>query len=101
MVAEDASGNSEQTTKLCSWGLNRICADTSCPLRFSLAMAEMKILLQDIYSRFTTYPDESMTAESMEMSDQLISSRPLGQRCFLRFVPLGVDVGADMGADKA
>ncbi|KAH9243641.1 hypothetical protein K456DRAFT_1717167 [Colletotrichum gloeosporioides 23] len=53
-----------------------------------LALAEMKILLSDIYSRYTTLPETSMTAESMAMSDQLISSRPLGQRCLLQFVPI-------------
>ncbi|GKT43692.1 putative sterigmatocystin biosynthesis P450 monooxygenase STCB [Colletotrichum spaethianum] len=54
-----------------------------------LALAEMKTLLADIYSRYTTLPERSMTAESMAMSDQLISSRPLGQRCLLQFVPVG------------
>jgi hypothetical protein len=54
----------------------------------SLAVAEMKLLLQAVYSRFTTLPDPSMTAADMEMSDQLISSRPAGQRCLLRFEPL-------------
>ncbi|KZL67040.1 cytochrome p450 [Colletotrichum incanum] len=54
-----------------------------------LALAEMKTLLADIYSRYTTLPETSMTAESMAMSDQLISSRPLGQRCLLQFVPVG------------
>ncbi|CRK12162.1 hypothetical protein BN1708_010358 [Verticillium longisporum] len=53
-----------------------------------LALAEMKILLKDVYSRYTTLPDPSMTAESMEMSDQLVSSRPVGQKCLLRFVPI-------------
>ncbi|KAH6636502.1 cytochrome P450 [Chaetomium tenue] len=53
-----------------------------------LALAEMKLLLQAVYSRFTTLPDASMTAAHMEMSDQLISSRPAGQRCLLRFDPL-------------
>jgi len=48
----------------------------------------MKMLLQAVYSRFTTLPDASMTVDDMDMSDQLISSRPAGQRCFLRFVPL-------------
>lgn len=52
-----------------------------------LALAEMKILLQGVYSRFSTIPDSSTTAESMEMSDQLISSRPLGQECLLHFIP--------------
>ncbi len=54
----------------------------------SLALVEMKILLRDVYSRFATAPEISMTPESMVMSDQLISSRPLGQRCLLQFVPL-------------
>ncbi|KAH6624816.1 cytochrome P450 [Chaetomium sp. MPI-SDFR-AT-0129] len=53
-----------------------------------LALGEMKVLLQAVYSRFTTLPDMSMTAEDMEMSDQLISSRPAGQKCLMRFVPL-------------
>ncbi|KAI1417733.1 cytochrome P450 3A13 [Hypoxylon sp. FL1857] len=53
-----------------------------------LALAEMKILLRDVYSRFTTLPDPSMTAQDMEMSDQLISSQPRGKRCLLRLVPL-------------
>lgn len=54
----------------------------------SLALAEMKLLLREVYSRFTTLPDPTMTEESMQMSDQLISSRPLGARCLLRFSPI-------------
>ncbi|KAI0532893.1 cytochrome P450 3A13 [Xylaria digitata] len=50
-----------------------------------LALAEMKLLLRDVYSRFTTFPDDSMTDEDMEMSDQLISSQPQGKKCLLRF----------------
>ncbi|KAG6001571.1 hypothetical protein E4U21_004089 [Claviceps maximensis] len=53
-----------------------------------LAIAEMKTLLRDVYSRFHTTPDASMTAESMTMSDQLLSTRPLGKKCLLRFHPL-------------
>ncbi|KAI0408710.1 cytochrome P450 [Xylaria palmicola] len=53
-----------------------------------LALAEMKILLKDVYSRFTTLPDGSMTDEDMEMADQLISSQPRGKRCLLRFEPI-------------
>ncbi|KAL2156198.1 hypothetical protein VTH82DRAFT_943 [Thermothelomyces myriococcoides] len=60
-----------------------------------LALAEMKMLLRAVYSTFTTLPDASMTAEEMAMSDQLISSRPAGQRCLLRFVPL------DAAAEKS
>jgi hypothetical protein len=51
-------------------------------------MAEMKTLLRDVYSRYETEPDESMKSESMAMDDQLISSRPLGKRCLLKFVPV-------------
>ncbi|KAI0191269.1 cytochrome P450 [Xylaria flabelliformis] len=49
-----------------------------------LALAEMKILLRDMYSRFTTFPDGSMVDEDMEMSDQLISSQPRSKRCLLK-----------------
>lgn len=51
----------------------------------------MKLLLRSVYSRFSTVPDPCMTPESMAMSDQLISSRPAGQRCLLRFIPLEDD----------
>jgi hypothetical protein len=57
----------------------------------SLALAEMKMLLQAVYTKFTTLPDATMTHGDMAMSDQLISSRPAGQRCLLRFVPLDAD----------
>lgn len=53
-----------------------------------LALAEMKTLLRDVYSKFSTVPDSSMTPEMMAMSDQAISSRPVGQKCLLHFVPL-------------
>ncbi|RKL28104.1 hypothetical protein BFJ72_g12688 [Fusarium proliferatum] len=53
-----------------------------------LAMAEMKTLLRDVYSQYETEPDESMRSESMAMDDQLISSRPRGKRCLLKFVPV-------------
>lgn len=47
----------------------------------------MKMLLRGVYSAFTTVPDENMTAADMEMADQLISSRPKGQRCLLKLIP--------------
>ncbi|KAJ3522695.1 hypothetical protein NM208_g12750 [Fusarium decemcellulare] len=53
-----------------------------------LAMAEMKTLLRDVYSEYETEPDASMKSEAMAMDDQLISSRPLGKRCLLKFSPL-------------
>ncbi|KAI1190134.1 cytochrome P450 3A13 [Nemania serpens] len=56
-----------------------------------LALAEMKILLRNVYSRFTTIPDSSMTDADMEMSDQLISSQPRGQKCLLRLEPIRND----------
>ncbi|KAK8048381.1 Cytochrome P450 [Apiospora phragmitis] len=52
-----------------------------------LALAEMKTLLIDVYSRYSTRPDESMTDGDMEMSDQLISSQPRGQKCWMKLVP--------------
>jgi len=48
----------------------------------------MKLLLRDIYSRFSTVPDPAMNEGDMMMSDQLISSRPLGKRCLVRFEPI-------------
>lgn len=54
----------------------------------SLALAEMRILLHAVYSRYSTLPDPSMTPESMRSHDQIISARPYGQRCLLRFIPL-------------
>lgn len=54
----------------------------------SLAIAEMKTLLKDVYTEFSTTPHISMTEEAMAMSDQLISSRPLGQKCLLHFHPV-------------
>jgi len=45
----------------------------------------MKVLLRDVYSRFATTPDPSMTDEDMEMRDQLISSRPRAEKCLLKF----------------
>lgn len=48
----------------------------------------MKTLLRDVYSQFSTTPDASMTQEAMAMSDQLISTRPMAQRCLLQFHPL-------------
>ncbi|KAI1268309.1 cytochrome P450 [Xylariaceae sp. FL1019] len=53
-----------------------------------LALAEMKILLRDVYRRFTTLPDISMTDDDMTMSDQLISSQPKGKKCILRLEPV-------------
>lgn len=55
----------------------------------SLALAEMKILLREVYSKFTTVPDKTMTEEDMEMEDQLISTRPAGLKCLLKFEPIG------------
>ncbi|KAI0476723.1 cytochrome P450 3A13 [Xylaria cf. heliscus] len=49
-----------------------------------LALVEMKILLKDIYSQFTTFPDDSMVDKDMEMSDQLISTQPRGKKCLLK-----------------
>jgi hypothetical protein len=53
-------------------------------LRFSLALVEMKMLLREVYSRYRTTVADDMTA-SMELDDQIISSRPKGQSCKLVF----------------
>lgn len=57
----------------------------------SLAILEMKTLLRDIYSSYSTTPHHSMKAEDMAMSDQLISSRPRAQKCLVHFHPLDVN----------
>ncbi|GAB1320456.1 hypothetical protein MFIFM68171_10666 [Madurella fahalii] len=58
-----------------------------------LALAEMKMLLQAVYSKFTTFPGATMAPNGMQMSDQLISSRPQAQQCKLRFVPIDLANG--------
>jgi hypothetical protein len=47
-------------------------------------MAEMKILLREVYSKCSTCISEHMEGD-MEMADQIISSRPRGQTCKLVF----------------
>ncbi|CAK7266343.1 hypothetical protein SEPCBS57363_002048 [Sporothrix epigloea] len=53
-----------------------------------LAIAEMKMLLQEVYQRFeTVLGDTDGKPADMSFSDQIISSRPKDQRCMLKFVP--------------
>jgi hypothetical protein len=52
--------------------------------KISLAVAEMKTLLREVYSQCTTSISEHMDGD-MEMADQIISSRPRGQTCKLVF----------------
>ena len=52
--------------------------------RNSLATAEMKCLLREVYSRFRTRLAADMKGR-MDLSDQIISSRPLDQTCKLVF----------------
>ncbi|EPE03590.1 cytochrome p450 [Ophiostoma piceae UAMH 11346] len=54
-----------------------------------LAMAEMRLLLRDVYSQYQTVLADGMTAD-MSMADQAISSRPRDQTCILKFIPRGV-----------
>ena len=50
----------------------------------SLAIAEMKVLLREVYSQYSTRVPEKMQG-SMELDDQIISSRPKDQTCLLVF----------------
>ncbi|KAL4923062.1 cytochrome P450 [Aspergillus undulatus] len=50
----------------------------------NLATVEMKVLLREVYSRFRTTVAEDMCG-CMDIDDQIISARPLGQTCRLRF----------------
>ena len=57
--------------------------------KYSLAMAEMKILLREVYSKCRTRISEHMEGD-MEMADQIISSRPRGQTCKLVFERIAI-----------
>lgn len=50
----------------------------------SLAMAEMKLLMKEVYSKCRTTVSKDMKGD-MSLSDQIISSRPSGQTCLLAF----------------
>ncbi|KAL4892493.1 cytochrome P450 [Aspergillus ambiguus] len=50
----------------------------------NLAMVEMKVLLQAVYSRFRTTVASNMDG-CMDIDDQIISSRPKDQTCLLNF----------------
>ncbi|CAK7215187.1 hypothetical protein SCUCBS95973_002396 [Sporothrix curviconia] len=53
-----------------------------------LAMAEMKLLLRDVYMQFeTVLADTGDKPADMSMSDQIISARPKDQTCKLKFIP--------------
>ena len=56
----------------------------ACSYIFSLALLEMKLLLMEVYSRYRTRIAPDMNA-SMEQDDQVIASRPKGQKCLLVF----------------
>lgn len=51
---------------------------------YSLAIAEMKILLREVYSKYRTTVSSRMDSD-MEMEDQIIASRPKGQCCKIVF----------------
>ncbi|KAM3075515.1 Dynamin-like GTPase that mediates homotypic ER fusion [Clarireedia jacksonii] len=57
----------------------------------NLAMVEMKCILKKIYSKLSTSIDSRWTTheEDMQMADQIIASRPRGQKCLLKFKMLG------------
>lgn len=54
---------------------------------YSLALVEMRVLLQEVYSRFTTTVAPDMNG-SMKLDDQIISARPKGQTCKLIFTEI-------------
>ncbi|KZT23520.1 cytochrome P450 [Neolentinus lepideus HHB14362 ss-1] len=53
----------------------------------NLALMEMKLLLKEVYGSYRTVIAPEMTS-SMEISDQIIASRPKDQVCLLRFEEL-------------
>ncbi|PLB47344.1 cytochrome P450 monooxygenase [Aspergillus steynii IBT 23096] len=50
----------------------------------NLAVVEMKTLLRELYSKFTTTVSEEMKGD-MSIDDQIIASRPKDQTCLLSF----------------
>lgn len=58
-------------------------------------MAEMKILLREVYSQCRTRVSDTMRG-SMELDDQIISSRPKDQTCLLVFETLNNDENLEL-----
>ena len=56
----------------------------------NLAMMEMKTLLREVYTRFSTTVAAEMMGD-MSIDDQIIASRPKDQTCLLSFEPLPRD----------
>ncbi|KAJ5692713.1 hypothetical protein N7462_002136 [Penicillium macrosclerotiorum] len=50
----------------------------------NLALVEMKLLMRELYGKFTTKIAPEMTSD-MSIDDQIIASRPKGQKCLLCF----------------
>jgi hypothetical protein len=69
-----------------SFPFESLCLE-SVLILFSLALVEMKILLREVYSRFTTTVAPDMDG-SMKLDDQIISARPKGQTCKLIFTDI-------------
>ncbi|KAG5764694.1 hypothetical protein H9Q72_007246 [Fusarium xylarioides] len=77
----DADGNTDRQRNFFAFGLGaRTCIGKH------LAMAEMRVVLNAVYTKYRTKPAHDMTA-SMEMDDQVLTSRPKGMRCKVEFVP--------------
>ncbi|KAG7039640.1 cytochrome P450 [Colletotrichum scovillei] len=55
-----------------------------------LAMAEMRACLNAVYSKYRTRPSPDMRS-SMEMDDQVLTSRPRDLCCKTQFVPWGLE----------
>lgn len=53
----------------------------------NLALMEMKVLMKEVYSRFSTTVAKEMRGD-MSIDDQVIASRPKDQTCLLVFDPL-------------
>jgi hypothetical protein len=79
LVDEDVLGRSKFSIRELVLGI--------CTNLFSLALVEMKILLREVYSRFTTTVAPDMDG-SMKLDDQIISARPKGQTCKLIFTDI-------------
>ncbi|KAL5592822.1 hypothetical protein FOBRF1_013130 [Fusarium oxysporum] len=77
----DNTGNTERQRNFFAFGLGaRTCIGKH------LAMAEMRVVISAVYSKYRTKPAHDMTA-SMEMDDQVLTSRPKEMCCKVEFVP--------------
>ncbi|CAI7629538.1 unnamed protein product [Penicillium glandicola] len=81
----EENGNTERQRLMFAFGAGA----RTCIGKF-LAISEMRQLLYAVYSKYRTSPAEDMHA-SMEMDDQLLTTRPKDMICKLKFTSLELE----------